>query len=146
VLECILKFQIMDGILVRSKRFPCFSAVVPQVVSADMYLRCAGENGLWGKCTLYESATRAPMLIRVPGVTDNGRKITALTEHLDLMPTLIELAGLPAIPSCPADGGESDREMMRLRHRLDAYVCPFVRCRHDCGDMHTRNLVGSAHP
>ena len=64
-----------------------------------------GENGLWGKCTLYESATRAPMMLRIPGLTDGGREIYQLTEHLDLMPTLIEAAGLSAIPRCPADGG-----------------------------------------
>lgn len=45
------------------------------------------------------------MLIRVPGLTDGGREITALTEHLDLMPTLVDLANLPPMRSCPAADG-----------------------------------------
>ena len=65
------------------------------------------ENGLWGKCTLYEAATRAPLLIKAPGITDagRGRRIDALTEHVDIFPTLAELAGVPAVPRCPVDGG-----------------------------------------
>jgi hypothetical protein len=45
------------------------------------------------------------MMIRIPGVTDGGMEIRQLTEHLDLMPTLIEAAGLGVIARCPSDGG-----------------------------------------
>ena len=40
-------------------------------------------------------------------MTDHGIEIQQLTEHLDLMPTLVEVAGLHPIPRCPADGGMS---------------------------------------
>jgi iduronate 2-sulfatase len=56
-----------------------------------------GEHGHWGKLTNYEDAARAPLIISAPGV-DGGKRVTALTEFLDVYPTLCELAGLP-IPS-----------------------------------------------
>ena len=65
-----------------------------------------GEQGMWGKCTDFEVATRAPMLIRAPGVTDGGVVSRQLTEHLDLMPTLAELAlgiDVPRSPQPPSE-------------------------------------------
>ncbi len=56
-----------------------------------------GEHGHWGKLTNYEDAARAPLIISAPGVA-GGRRVTALTEFLDVYPTLCELAGVP-IPS-----------------------------------------------
>ena len=56
-----------------------------------------GEHGHWGKLTNYEDAARAPLIISAPGVA-GGKRVTALTEFLDVYPTLCELAGLP-IPS-----------------------------------------------
>ena len=53
-----------------------------------------GEHGHWGKLTNYEDAARAPLIISAPGVT-GGKRVTALTEFLDVYPTLCELAGLP---------------------------------------------------
>jgi iduronate 2-sulfatase len=53
-----------------------------------------GEHGHWGKLTNYEDAARAPLIISAPGVA-GGKRVTALTEFLDVYPTLCELAGLP---------------------------------------------------
>jgi arylsulfatase A-like enzyme len=53
-----------------------------------------GEHGHWGKLTNYEDAARAPLIISAPGLR-GGRRVTALTEFLDVYPTLCELAGLP---------------------------------------------------
>ena len=54
-----------------------------------------GEMGVWGKATNYEIADRVPLLIIDPRI---GRKGTAsaVTEFVDLYPTLADLAGLPA--------------------------------------------------
>jgi arylsulfatase A-like enzyme len=57
-----------------------------------------GENGLWAKHNTLELATRAPLLIRAPGMTRAGMRIDALVELVDLYPTLLELANLPARP------------------------------------------------
>lgn len=53
-----------------------------------------GEHGHWGKLTNYEDAARSPLIIAAPGVS-GGRRVTALTEFLDVYPTHCELAGLP---------------------------------------------------
>ncbi len=53
------------------------------------------EHGLWCKHTNYEIATRVPMIIRVPGMQSAGRRTNALTEFVDIYPTLSELCGLP---------------------------------------------------
>jgi len=53
-----------------------------------------GEHGHWGKVTNYEDATRSPLIISAPGLKPVART-EALTEFLDVYPTLCELAGLP---------------------------------------------------
>jgi arylsulfatase A-like enzyme len=57
-----------------------------------------GEHGLWCKHTNFEYATRAPLLLRVPGATTAGATCRALTEFVDIYPTLCDLAGLPLPP------------------------------------------------
>ena len=54
-----------------------------------------GEHGLWGKVTNFELATRAPLIVSAPGTAADVRT-SAMTELLDLYPSLCELAGLPA--------------------------------------------------
>jgi len=54
-----------------------------------------GDHGLWHKQTNFELATRAPLLIRVPGQKTAGRKCDALVEFLDIYPTLAAVCGLP---------------------------------------------------
>ncbi len=54
-----------------------------------------GDHGQWCKHTNFEMATRVPMLLRAPGMKHAGMKSDALTEFVDIYPTLCELAGLP---------------------------------------------------
>ncbi|XP_053400575.1 iduronate 2-sulfatase-like [Mercenaria mercenaria] len=60
-----------------------------------------GEHGEWCKHTNFEIATHAPMMIRIPGMTDHGITTTQLTEFVDLYPTIVEAAGLGSLPLCP---------------------------------------------
>lgn len=55
-----------------------------------------GEHRLWSKNSNYEEAIRVPFMIAAPGIT-HGNKSEALTELVDIYPTLCELTGL-AIP------------------------------------------------
>jgi arylsulfatase A-like enzyme len=58
-----------------------------------------GEQGLWGKTTNFELDTRVPLIVRMPGMKSKGRKSRSLVELVDVYPTLIEAAGLPAYPT-----------------------------------------------
>lgn len=53
-----------------------------------------GEHGLWSKYTLFESSTRAPFIVRVPGAAGNSKPCPGIIEFVDLVPTLCDLSGL----------------------------------------------------
>ncbi|MCA1809834.1 MAG: sulfatase [Kiritimatiellia bacterium] len=53
------------------------------------------EHGYWGKHNLWDVSLQVPLLMRIPGMIEKGVRISALTEHVDIFPTLCELRGLP---------------------------------------------------
>jgi arylsulfatase A-like enzyme len=55
-----------------------------------------GEHSLWGKVTLFEECARVPMIVRVPGRTQNGSQTEGLIELVDIFPTLSDLCRIPA--------------------------------------------------
>jgi arylsulfatase A-like enzyme len=55
-----------------------------------------GDHNLWCKHSNFEQATHAPLIISAPGFASN--KTTSFSEHLDIFPTLCDLAGIK-IPS-----------------------------------------------
>ncbi len=57
-----------------------------------------------GKGWLYEGGVREPMLIRAPGVTEPGSVCDTPVVSMDFFPTMLELAGLPALPQRHVDG------------------------------------------
>ena len=54
------------------------------------------EHGYWGKHNLWDTSLAVPLLIRIPPVTGQipGSRVSALTEHVDIFPTLCDLCGL----------------------------------------------------
>ena len=57
-----------------------------------------GEHGQWEKQSLFEAATRVPMMIGGAGVEAVGQACSRTVEHLDIYPTLMEMCGLTGAP------------------------------------------------
>jgi len=53
-----------------------------------------GERGLWYKMSFLEPSARVPLFLRGPGLA-GGHRVTAPVSLVDLVPTVVELAGLP---------------------------------------------------
>jgi arylsulfatase A-like enzyme len=54
-----------------------------------------GEHNGWSKHTTYEIDTHVPMIFSGAGVVARGKKSNALTEFVDIYPTLCEMTGIP---------------------------------------------------
>jgi iduronate 2-sulfatase len=55
-----------------------------------------GEHAGWCKHTNFELDTHVPMILSVPGMKTAGQRTRALTEYVDIYPTLSEVCGLKA--------------------------------------------------
>lgn len=56
-----------------------------------------GEHGMWNKHSCFETSMHAPLIFVTPTVQSirPGTRVPALTEFIDVYPTLCDLAGLP---------------------------------------------------
>jgi len=54
-----------------------------------------GEHGYWGKHNLWDKSLEVPLIIRLPGAGRQTTRVGGLTEHVDIYPTLCDLADLP---------------------------------------------------
>jgi len=68
-----------------------------------------GEHGWYDKRFMYEEAFRTPLLVRYPKEIRAGARIDRLVQNLDLAPTLLDYAGIPAPSSMQ---GESFRDLV----------------------------------
>lgn len=57
-----------------------------------------GEHGHYQKTTLFENATRVPLILAGPGIHSKGQTSEALVEMVDFYPTLADLCDLEAPP------------------------------------------------
>lgn len=65
-----------------------------------------GERGLWYKMTFFERSARVPLVVTAPE-RFTRRRVAANVSHLDLLPTLVELAGgdlAETAEAAPCDG------------------------------------------
>ncbi len=59
-----------------------------------------GDHGMMQKQTFYDPVVNVPFLFWSPGVVQGGRSIHRPVETLSLMPSLLDLAGLPVPEEC----------------------------------------------
>jgi iduronate 2-sulfatase len=58
-----------------------------------------GEKGKWSKAgSLWEQGARTPLIVDAPGAAGSGNSSPRIVQAIDIYPTLVELAGLPAPP------------------------------------------------
>jgi arylsulfatase A-like enzyme len=68
------------------------------ILSSD-HGEAVGEHDYWfDHGTLYDEVLRVPLIVRLPGGEHGGRRISTPVQLVDLMPTVLELAGLPVPP------------------------------------------------
>jgi iduronate 2-sulfatase len=98
-----------------------------------------GEHNLWGKATNFELDTKVPLMISVPGFRKRPMVTEALTELIDLYPSLVDLCGLP-----PVEGpeGTSFRPLLRDPYSSikDAVYSQFPRPAY--GDRESPEVMG----
>ena len=81
-----------------------------------------GEHGFVGddRPWPHDELIHLPLLLRLPGHPDAGLRIGALTQPVDLLPTLLDLLGLPE----PASHGHSLLPLLRgEKEQVRAYAC-----------------------
>jgi hypothetical protein len=67
------------------------------VVVVSDHGECLGEDGLFcHNLILNQATTRVPLLIRPPGGLPGGRHVDGTAALLDVLPTVLELADIPA--------------------------------------------------
>jgi len=66
-----------------------------------VYLGDHGADLLRGKRTSYEGGVRIPLLARWPAGARGGQVRRELVSTIDLLPTVLELAGAPPVPGLP---------------------------------------------
>lgn len=77
-----------------------------------------GEHGRHSKFVPYEPSIRVPLLLRWPGHVPAGTNTTRLVSYLDLLPTMLEAAGVTLPASAPRMDGES---LLRPSSRTTMY-------------------------
>ena len=107
------------------------------VVFSSDHGEMLGERGLWFKMNFFEGSARVPLLISAPG-RFGSRSVAAPTSLLDVLPTLVDLAGgvvdeiptpLDGMSLVPlAEGGSADR-MVLGEYAAEGSIAPMVMLR-----------------
>ena len=70
---------------------------------------------------LYDATVHVPLIVRAPGIVPPGRVVTALSQAVDVAPTLLDLAGVATAAAAPSLQGRS------LRPLLESAAAPVQR-------------------
>ena len=66
-----------------------------------------GEKAEWAKTTNFELDTRVPLMLKIPGVTDDGYRSDEFVELVDLFSTLVDIVDLESVSLCPQENASS---------------------------------------
>jgi arylsulfatase A-like enzyme len=89
-----------------------------------------GCHGKWDKQIWYEESIHVPMLLRYPRGVRAGLKVETLVDVVDIMPTLLGLAGAripPSVEGADLSGALTGRGAPRKEVSLIAGYMPFAR-------------------
>ena len=93
-----------------------------------------GEHGLWYKMSFFDPSARVPLIVRVPGGA--AGRVAAPVSHLDLAPTLAEIADAPAagepdgLSLLPLlDGGDAREGDVVAEYLAEGVTAPAVMIR-----------------
>lgn len=81
-----------------------------------------GDHRMLTKGVLYEQAIRVPLLMRVPALSDRHRRIAGRVGHVDLVPTLLDLLGVPAPQTLHGKSLRSVLESQRSLEDNDVFI------------------------
>jgi arylsulfatase A-like enzyme/uncharacterized membrane protein YbhN (UPF0104 family) len=65
------------------------------VLTADHGEEFQEHGGFWHGMTLYDEALHVPLFVKLPHAQRHGEVVQHFTQSIDLMPSLLKLAGLP---------------------------------------------------
>ncbi|WP_051344300.1 sulfatase family protein [Alicyclobacillus herbarius] len=79
------------------------TCLVEEGLFEDTLLVLFGDHGesltehdiFWDHCGLYETTVHVPLMLRWPGRIPAGRRVKGFVQQVDLMPTILEAAGVP---------------------------------------------------
>jgi len=98
------------------------------IIFASDHGEMLGDHGIFQKSVPYEAAIRVPLIIAGPGIAP-GSQSDVLTELIDVNPTLVELAGLPAQTGldaqslCPVLTGQRTEHRSHIITRIHNFAC-----------------------
>jgi arylsulfatase A-like enzyme len=96
-----------------------------------------GEHNLGDKRAIYEESLRIPMLVRYPRLFGKGRVVDELVLNIDLAPTLLDLAGVPAPRAMQGASWKALAAGQQPAHWRQAFLAEYYK---ELGD--TPTLVG----
>ena len=99
-----------------------------------------GDHGMLEKRAFYEEASRVPLLIRVPWLSNERRDIHGSIGQVDLVPTLLDLLGDPVPDHLQ---GKSQRPVMEGNETLDGNDV-FIQWNGISNEKHDRFLGSDA--
>jgi choline-sulfatase len=99
-----------------------------------------GNHGIWEKYVFFEEALRAPLMVSYPAASWAPKTVRGPVSHLDLYPTLCDLAGIPhpdeldgvSLAPCLTDH-QTEAEPRVIYSELDCYSLLDEKKRHRWG-------------